>query len=296
EYFVRVEDGPEGDEYMEVESKVMESVRLLGVPTPIVYAVDASRKSHPFAWQLLEMIPYLDLNQLYKRGELETVTIMRELGRYIAKWQSFTSSGFGFFNSDTLREERRLVGMVPSYRDYYMLNLDKHLHYLVDNGFFDKEVVAKIVSIVRENEELLNLEEGVLVHKDIALWNVLGHSFTIHSIIDWDDTILGDPTDDLSLMGCFHSNIEMRALFEGYMEVRDLPSQFDRRFWLHLLRNMIFKAVIRVGGGYFNKNDSFFLINSNGSGESLLQTTRSRIFSAIDGLYNDNKVFEYETR
>ena len=35
------------------------------------------------------------------------------------------------------------------------------------------------------------------------------------------------------------------------MSVRPLPDDFERRFRMHLLRNMIFKSVIRVGAGYY---------------------------------------------
>jgi hypothetical protein len=41
--FVHVEDGPEHDDYIEVESSVLAQVRALGVPAPRVHAVDASR-------------------------------------------------------------------------------------------------------------------------------------------------------------------------------------------------------------------------------------------------------------
>ena len=54
--FVRVEDGPERDDYIEVESRVLADVRALGIPAPRVFAVDASRQRVPFAWQVMECI------------------------------------------------------------------------------------------------------------------------------------------------------------------------------------------------------------------------------------------------
>src|SRR5688572_20808010 len=41
--FLRVENGPEGDDHLQIESAVMREVRGLGVPVPEVFAVDASR-------------------------------------------------------------------------------------------------------------------------------------------------------------------------------------------------------------------------------------------------------------
>ena len=76
----------------------------------------------------------------------------------------------------------------------------------------------------------------------------------------------------------------MDLAINRYQSIARLPTGFTQRFWLHLLRNTLVKAVIRVGGGYFNRNDSFFLINPGDTGSDLECFTRSRIFSALDGL------------
>ena len=62
ELFVRVEDGPEADAHLQVESEVMSAVAASGVPVPRVHAVDASRQQVPFAWQVMDRIPFPDLN------------------------------------------------------------------------------------------------------------------------------------------------------------------------------------------------------------------------------------------
>ena len=63
-----------------------------------------------------------------------------------------------------------------------------------------------------------------------------------------------------------------------------------RRFWLHLLRNMIVKSVIRVGAGYFDRDDGFFLISSGISGQSLREFTHSRLDLALQGLRNSSSI------
>ena len=90
--------------------------------------------------------------------------------------------------------------------------------------------------------------------------------------------------DDLSLLGCFHDGAILARALTGYTLVRPLPPEHRRRFWLHLLRNMIVKAVIRVGAGYFSRSDSFFLIGSGQSGADLKAFTRARIETALRGL------------
>lgn len=96
--------------------------------------------------------------------------------------------------------------------------------------------------------------------------------------------------DDLSLLGCFHdAGFLVRAL-EGYESARPLPDEYRRRFWLHLLRNMIVKAVIRVGAGYFDRTDGFFLIGSGTSGADLKTFTQARWRRALLGLRENHDI------
>ena len=65
------------------------------------------------------------------------------------------------------------------------------------------------------------------------------------------------------------------------------PEMFRRRFWLHLLRNLLMKSVIRVGAGYFERSGGFFLIGTGASGSDLRQFTLDRLRAALDGLRED---------
>ena len=285
-YFIRIENGTEGDENMEIEAEVMKRVQALGISTPHIYVVDSSRVSYPFAYQIMECLEFLDLNEIYKENKLDVFQIMQTLGEYIARWQKLTFEGFGPFNVNSFRQKGELIGHHNRYADYYMLNLEKHLHFLVEHHFIDKDQQKDIHQEILKHECLLDLSHGSLVHKDIAFWNVMGTANSILSIIDWDDAISGDPTDDISLMACFHSTKEINAIMDGYQTVNPLPDNFIPRFWLHLLRNMIVKAVIRVGAGYFNKkNQNFYLFNShNGSGVAFRDFTVTRLNKALEGL------------
>lgn len=285
DYFIRIEDGDDGDGYMLVETEVIHRVAELGVPTPKIYAVDVTRKDFRFAYQLMEKFCDVDINLIYKEGKLDTPAIMRQLGGYIAVWQTITTDGFGPFNTIELSGTGRLTALHKTYAEYYMLNLERHLDYLVAEGFITSAFADAIRKAVSSASECLEMDRGCLVHKDIAFWNLIGRPDTIVSVIDWDDTIMGDPTDDLSLMACYHSWQELEPLFEGYTSVRPLPEDFTRRFWLHLLRNMIFKAVIRVGAGYFSRRNDFFLVPSGKNGDNnLKEITLSRLEAAVRGL------------
>ncbi len=288
--FVRVEDGPEGDDFMDVESFIIETVRGIGIPAPKVYAVDSSRKHVPFAWQVLQLIPDPDLNQLEKSGKLDILDVAKEIGRYVASWQSIRTGGYGPFNPETFRKFRRLQGHHPDYPSYFLLRLRRHIGFLLDHGFLDSEKAEEIVATITRHRHHLELTEGCLVHKDLALWNILGTPRHISAFIDWEDAISGDPLDDLSLLACFYpGNVISRAM-EGYRNVRALPEDYRIRFWLHLLRNMLVKAVIRIGSGFFDRSDELFLINAGATGKDLSLFTRDRIDAALCGIDGNKEI------
>lgn len=281
--FIRVENGPEADGHLAVESVVMDRVRAVGVPTPRVFGCDVSRRRVPFAWQALERFDAPDLNHWFREGTLDRDGIALAIGRAVATWQAVAPEGFGVLDA-------RLAGAWPAYADFYHRRLDDHLDFLARHGLLSTTLRADIEAEIARHRGLLDLDRACLVHKDLALWNILGTADRIDAFIDFDDAVGGDPLDDLSLLGCFHDGPFLRQAFAGYASVRPLPAEHRRRFWMHLLRNMLVKGVIRVGAGYFDRDDSLFLIGRGGTGADLRRFTVARIERALRGLRDDEGV------
>jgi Ser/Thr protein kinase RdoA (MazF antagonist) len=284
EAFARLEDGPDHDDYFAVESLLLTDLKTRGIPVPRELACDCARTETPFAWQLLEYIPHPDLNHYYKQGLLALEQVAGSIGEAIARWQALRPRRFGPFSAFTARRRGVLVGLHDNYESYFMLNLTRHLDFLVAHAFFTDSQAGAIMTAIESRRQLLAIPHGCLVHKDLALWNILGTPQRIAAYIDWDDAVSGDPMDDLSLLGCFYDAPVIECALAGYACVRPLPENHLPRFWLHLLRNMLVKAVIRVGAGYFNRNDTFFLIDAGATGSDLESFTRRRIETAIRGL------------
>ncbi|MDP1589058.1 MAG: hypothetical protein Q8M07_15005, partial [Prosthecobacter sp.] len=78
--FVRVENGPEKDDHLAIESALLDQVRSVGVVTPEVFGCDATRSRVPFAWQALERISAPDLNHWFKLGNLDVSRISFDIG------------------------------------------------------------------------------------------------------------------------------------------------------------------------------------------------------------------------
>ena len=280
--FIRTEDGEEGDNYFAVESEVTKRVAALGVSVPETVAYDCTRpEDAPFAWQVIPFVEAADLNSHFKAGKLDWTDIAPAIGRAVATWQGVTAPGFGPFSALLAEKSHVLKALHPTPEAYYRLNLEKHVRFLVDGGFFTEADAARTLAVVDANIRYLD-RPGVLVHKDLALWNILGTPTEAKCFIDWDDAVIGDELDDLSLMGCFHGWDVLEPILAGYAAVKPLPEDAAPRFWLDLLRNILFKAVIRVGAGYFRRDGKFFLVSAGG--ESLEETTRRKIETALSGL------------
>ncbi len=215
EAFIRIEDGPECDNYFEVESLVIDKVGQLGIPVSRVIASDCSRIETPFAWQVLEYIPRPDLNQAAKEDNLSPATLMSDIGEAVARWQELRFSRFGPFSAEWARDGKGLQPLHATYAEYYHLNLERHLGFLLERNFLSEADAERIRAAIISKTSLLNLSEGCLVHKDLALWNILGSPGGIAAFIDWDDTISGDPMDDLSLLGCFYDGATLNPALEG---------------------------------------------------------------------------------
>ena len=282
--FIRTEDGIEQDNYIAVEAAVTDRIAKLGVTVPETIAFDCSRK-HGFAWQILPYLPYRDLNVYVKDGTITWPGIAEQIGVAIAHWQEISVEGFGPFSTAEVISTGGLRTLHKTYESYYWLNLGKHVRYLVDGGFLSDGDARRITNVIDGNARSLKLGRGVLVHKDLAVWNILGTESEVKSFIDWDDCIIGDTMDDLSLMGVTGEDAVTRKIVAAYGRVRNLEGDAGTRFWLCWLRNILFKAVIRQGAGYFKKtNDEFFLIGGGQNGADLAAVTRQKIEKALGAL------------
>jgi hypothetical protein len=146
--FLRIENGPEGDDHLAMESAVLGEVAKVGVSVPQVLACDASRVRVPFAWQALERISHPDLNQWWKGGTLDKPKIAYGIGRNIARWQAFEPHGFGPFDLDAWREGRGFVAFHSDYQTYFRLRLEDHLGFLVKRSFLSVERADEICSLI----------------------------------------------------------------------------------------------------------------------------------------------------
>ncbi len=265
EMLFRADTSPD-DEYMLAETVLMKLAREAGVPVPQMFDCDTSMRHVPCRWQLLEWIPYPNLEQINRKGELNHPEIARQLGRILKRLHSVRIDGYGFINTDRLKQNNQVEGIYQSYREYFLCCLESHLDHLD----FHSQKVREILERIPEPGT------GCLVHRDPAFWNILGEPGRIAALIDWDDAVSGDPADDIGMLWCFHDQPFMDELLEAYGETDD---SFRYRIDLHYLRNMLWKTVLRDRMGYFNQGSDFFL--NTGNTVSLKELTYQKLNEAL---------------
>ncbi len=277
--FLRGDEGS-GDDYMLAETAAMELAAKQGVPCPKTLFSSIGSNSLGVNFQILELVDRKPLDKFHKDGSLDIEAAASQLGAVLRKLHSAKLDGFGFLDTSLLKVKGPAKGLKRSYADYFNTKLDEHLKHLEVRALTSQSESADIRSIFKDCESLLQLERGSLVHRDAALWNVLGTPKSVDSLIDWDDCVSGEPADDIGILLCFYNAPFMRPLLRAYFDGAEPSEAFMRKAWLHLLRNMLWKAKLRESLGYFERGSGFFL-NMPGESSSLKDATQARIRAAI---------------
>ncbi len=265
QFFFRADEGPlTEDIYLLAESTVMNLLHKNGFPVPEVHLTDISMKDVPFRFQIMDFSTFPCLNKFAKAGTLDEKKIAVQSGNFLGKLHSLHFPGFGFFNTDKLLAGDSLQGLDNSAAAYFRKCLDKHLNYLTSNQLLEEDKENRIRTAFERAMPLLDGIQGTLLHRDYAYWNILGTETEIKQVIDWDDSISGDPADDFGIIGCFLSEELIGIILEEYKKYHPVDDSFITRIHLHTLRNMLWKAVIRSSMGYFDRGKDFFLTGPGG--------------------------------
>ncbi len=282
-WLFRADDGAGEDDYLLAEGALMALARAAGVPVPQVFCTDVSRRHCPWRFHLVEFCCEPSLNHLERSGTLDAAAIAADLGRLLRRLHSVPLARFGFIDTVQLAADGTVRGLDRRYADYFGKRLDEHLGYLVRHGLLSAVDGRRVESVLAAAAPLLELSQGVLVHRDAAYWNLLGTPTRITAVVDWDDAVSGDPADDLGMLYCFHGEDFMDRLLTAYLDGGPMPGPLRTRIWLHWLRNMLWKAKLRHALGYFQQGREFFL-NAPAASGTLRERTLTGLHRALGRL------------
>lgn len=284
-YFFRADDGTTDDDYLIAETAFITLAAKHGVPVPRVFYTDVTKAYCPFRFQIMEYFKDLPLSELHRRGSLDIQAVAGQIGSCMRHIHDIKLEGFGFVDTAHLRATGRIRGIDSDYPNYFYKQFDNHLGYLCKHALIRGKEYDEIAFQFERHKPLLNLKQGVLVHRDMAFWNIIGTPGRITAIVDWDDAVSGDPADDIGILGCFHDKSFMNTLIKNYCCGKEPAQEFICRIRLHTLRNMLWKTKIRHALGYFEKGNEFFL-NTPDTRDSLKDHTLYVLRSALDRIRN----------
>lgn len=281
EFLLRTDDGRIDDDYMLAESAVIELLTRQRFPVPKIYATNVETGS--VRYQIMEYLDSPTLQSWALTKQLDSVAIAKQFGFHLSRLHQIKLPGFGFIDTEKLGAESRIVGIDDRWEDYFTKCLERHLSYLRDKELLTVGLIRRVESIFEKFSVFLDLAQGSLLHRDFAFWNILGTPREIRAVIDWDDTVIGDPADDISVVNCFNAPEFMDHLLAAYNDIIPIDGVFRAKIEFYTLRNMLWKIMIRHYMGYFEKGGDFFL-SQNESGQSLFDYSMRKIQRAIKKL------------
>lgn len=268
-----------GDDYMLAEQALVAAAGRAGVPVPRILHTCAEAGA-PLRWQLMAFAAGDSWRDLHQTGRLDLPVVAAALGRLLRRLHAVPIDGFGFIDTAHLRATGAVRGLCRSYRDYVTCRLGDHLAYAAGHGLLDHPAAERAGALLARHAGLFARPAAVLVHRDPALWNLIGTPTAITALIDWDDAVGGDPADDLSILRCLHGRAVTDAVEAAYHAGAAAEPAFEARIRLHTLRNLLWKAQLRHQLGYFAAGAGHFIAALT-PGLTLEQATRAKLAEAL---------------
>jgi fructosamine-3-kinase len=218
-----------------------------------------------------------------RAGTLDQIQTAQQVGVQLSKLHQLQLQGFGFLDTSALGQDGKMIGLCKTNLEYYQTRLADHLTYLQESQFLTMQEVQEIQELIQKFGSYLNIPAGSLLHKNISYSNLVGLPSQINGIIDWDDSVIGDPIDDLAVIRCNFDESVFNAVVAGYQQVLVLPNDFYPRFWLYLIRNMLCKIMYQTFMKYFEMDEQVAEL-THGATKSMKQSAKEKLYIGVNGL------------
>jgi hypothetical protein len=235
--------------YFWAESVASQLSKDQGAKTYSTHIIVDDQKKFPFDFMVIEALPGETMRNFTKSGEIEykwEEQLIRETGRNLGLIHKVETKGFGFFDNEIAKKEKRLQGQYDSFDKHIFAALDDDLNYLEESKKISVAQKQKIKKLFEDHRSLMGCDEPVLIHNDVADWNTLSDGEHVTGIIDFDECFSGDSVMDFSAYSLFFGEPRMTWFKEGYLEVNRLPDDFEEKFWIFKLRYLVSKLKLRV--------------------------------------------------
>ena len=201
---------------LRTEVTIYQLIKDLDLPAPQILAYDFSRKEIPCDYFLME---YVDGTPWYEFWPLKNPVIMKELGRYTAKFHSIHNDTFG---------------NIKNANSKLFSSWDEAFIYMVEDAIIDVEKQGlklpfqEIRKEVYKRRSLLKMvETPCLVNFDMWAGNILlkkERKFKISGMLDFERSFFGDPLASFVSAMLIYDDVEKEGDFiQGYNEINKEP-------------------------------------------------------------------------
>lgn len=236
----------DADHPLLIDAWAHDRLRRAGLSGLQIFTVDVSRRTVPFAYELLAEAPGRSLRD-FDHDDAQMQPLLTDLGRRLAQMHVLRGVGAGLMAVEQVapQSEPAVRGSHDAWPDYVLTQLDAHLAACRDLGAVDAIEVRRIESLFASTQSLAGDAPLVLLHGDLGNHNIFTDGERITQLIDWEDCLYGDPVFDLAFWATFHPERRHEWLLSGYREFVPLEAVDERRFHLYFLRIALAKTVLR---------------------------------------------------
>jgi len=173
---------------LKVESWALSTARECGVNVPKVLDYFVNPEGQEVL--VIERVPRcVPLTRCSPREQAKHIF---DVGRQMTLLNQ-SASGYGWINAVTFR------GCYETWKEFLLSYVDTFGLRLSAAQIIDQKSVAKVTAIIKGTD--LPLNPPYLLHRDLKPTNLLIDEKSKMWIVDWENTILGDPLYDLAIVG-----------------------------------------------------------------------------------------------
>lgn len=264
--------------YFFVESLAASIALKSGVPTYKTHLIHELQNENDVAYQVIEKLTGGTIESYLNEYPQSEANMVYQMGKMMAKIHQIKVNGFGPFDNEKAKTGE-LIGIHSTLNDAFNAGLEENLNRLVTYKLFSQEVALKIKMLFNDNK-LLDIKDPVLIHNDFADWNLLTDGKEITAVLDWDESVGGDPIQDIACWSTFFAPERLNIFLKGYFSDTKKPDDFEAKFQLMRLRYTISKMALRLKRYQYEKTDFM---------KSVIERGKTHLSELIEIFELDNK-------
>lgn len=201
--------------------------KRLNVPTVIDYYRNANN-TEVLVLERISGAPITD------EDNADNAKAMEEVGKQMRLLKRVTN-GYGWLKPQSFQGE---FDMWSSFLTVYTKEYGLRL---VKSRILDTRVLGKLLEVIRNSN--LNIPAPFLLHQDLKAGNIMRDDDSKIWIIDWENSILGDPLYDIAMFGVRRGQTKIwESLIKGY----GVDATFSKT------RYLLYEIIALIGAVEFN--------------------------------------------